>query len=125
MHWVYLNEEGKKLYGGIFPEGQLPVISMIPQLAKLGDLEKVSQVYLIRVGDLTSEQFTKIVDLVVKNLGGSRADIERDFKEHNIPLRAELTSGSGTDNIGFFLPDFNDEDECYEDYDEEEEVIES
>ena len=94
---------------------------MIPQLARLGDLEKVSQVYLIRVDDLTSEQFNKIVDLVVKNLGGPRADIERDFKEHNIPLRAELTSGAGTDNIGLFLPDSDDEDEWYEDYDEEDE----
>jgi len=64
-HWVYLNEEGKKLYGEVFPNGKLPVISMLPQWAKLGGTETPSQIYLVKVSELSSEQFSKIVDIVI------------------------------------------------------------
>lgn len=127
-HWIYLNDEGRKLYGEIFPHGKLPVISMFPQWAKLGGSETSSQIYLVKVSELSSEQFSKIVDIVMKNLGGPRREIEKNFKDNNIPLREELTSGAGTDQIGLFLPDSDfdeDEDEDWEDdedyYEEDEE----
>lgn len=119
-HWAYLNEEGRKLYGEVFPKGKLPVISMLPQWAKLGGSETPSQIYLVKVSELSSEQFSKIVDIVFKNLGGPRNEIEKNFKDYNIPLRYELTSGSGTDQIGFLLPDsdFEEEEDWDDDYDE-------
>jgi hypothetical protein len=118
-HWVYLNEAGKELYGAIFPDGQIPVVSMIPQWAKLGGSEASSKIYLIRVSDLSSEQFSKIVDSVVKNLNGPRTEIEKDFKEYNIPLREELISGAGTDQMGLFLPDFDEDEYDSDDWEDE------
>jgi len=43
-HWAYLNEKGRKLYGEIFPDGQVPLLSMIPQMAQLGGSEPPQRV---------------------------------------------------------------------------------
>jgi len=115
--WAYLNEEGKKLWGDIFPDGRIPVVSMVGQLAVLGDREEPEPIYMIRTSDLTPDQFGKILDKVSKNFSANREEVKTNFEKENIPLRQSLTSGAGTDNPGIFFPDYDD---SYDDsYDEE------
>jgi len=122
MHWASLNEVGKALFGEVFPDGRVPVVSMIPSWAKLGGSMEASRVYIVKVSELSEEQFSKIVDMVSARFGADREAVEKDFKDHGIPLREALTSGAGTDELGFLLsmadPDVSEYDED-EDGDEE------
>ena len=102
-HWAHLNEEGKKLYGEIFPNGVVPVLSMIPQMAKLGEGETPERVYIVYIEELTPEQFKAIVDLIAEKFNAPRSAVEADFKKNGIPLRGTLTSGAGTNHPGFFV----------------------
>ena len=102
-HWAYLNEEGKKLYGKIFPDGQVPVLSMVPQMAKLGESETPERVYMVYVEDLSEEQFKAIVDLIVEKFKAPRSAVEAEFRKNGIPLRETFVSGAGTNHPGFFV----------------------
>ncbi len=102
-NWVHLNDKGKELYGEIFPDGIVPVRSFIPQQARLGAERQVKRIFLVNVDEITEDQFNAIVDSVVKRMRVPRSAVERDFKANGIPLRAELTSGSGTTQQGFFI----------------------
>jgi len=102
-HWAYLNEEGKKLYGEIFPDGQVPVLSMIPQMANLGESETPERVYIVYIEELSSDQFKAIVDLIAEKFKAPRSIIEAEFKNNGIPLREKLVSGAGTNHPGFFV----------------------
>ena len=118
MHWATLNEMGKALYGEVFPDGRVPVLSMIPSWARLGGSKEASKVYLAKVSKLSEEQFGKIVDMVSARFGADREVVEKDFKDHGIPLREELTSGAGTDELGFLQSMADLEDSECEEYDE-------
>jgi hypothetical protein len=121
-HWAYLNDEGKKIYGDIFPDGEIPIVSMMPRMAHLGGGDTPSPIYMIRVDDLTPEQFAKILDLLTEKFKAPREAMEKDFRENGIPLRLELTSGAGSNQIGLFLPDYDENDrEEYDDDDYEDE----
>jgi len=100
-HWAYLNEEGMKVFGAVFPDKTVPVLSMICQVTALpiGDKE----IYMVYFDELTDEQIEKIINILVEKQGGPREDLEKQIKEYGLPLRRELTSGSGTNHIGLFL----------------------
>ena len=102
-HWAHLNDEGRKLYGHIFPDGQVPVLSMVPQMAKLGGSETPERVYIVYVEELSSDQFKAIVDLIAEKSRAPRSVIEAEFKKNGIPLRAKFVSGAGTNHPGFFV----------------------
>ena len=102
-HWARLNEKGKKLYGKIFPDGQVPVLSMVPQMAKLGESETPERVYIIYVPELLEEQFNAIVDLIVEKFKAPRSAVEAEFRKNGIPLRERFVSGAGTNHPGLFI----------------------
>ncbi|MCL5877893.1 MAG: hypothetical protein M1540_08800 [Candidatus Bathyarchaeota archaeon] len=45
--WAYLNAEGKKLWGDVFPDGEIPIQSMIAQAATLEGVNGVERVLLV------------------------------------------------------------------------------
>jgi len=102
-HWAYLNEEGKKLYGKIFPDGQVPVLSMVPQMAKLGESETPERVYIVYVPELSEGEFKAIVDLIIEKFNAPRSAIEAEFRRNGIPLREKFVSGAGTNHPGLFI----------------------
>ena len=100
-HWAYLNEEGMKLFGAVFPDKEVPVLSMLWQVVTLpiGDKE-IFKVYL---GELTDEQNETLFEILVEKFKASREDVEKHIKEYGLPLRRELTNGSGTNNPRLFF----------------------
>lgn len=103
-HWCYLNDEGKTLYGVVFPDGIVPVKVMIPQKARLeGELE-VQQVYKIDWNQLTDKQQDQILEITSKKFDASKQIIRKQFeKDGFIPLRGKYVSGAGTDQMGLFM----------------------
>lgn len=102
-HWAYLNDEGMKDWGCVFPDGKVPVLSMIPSQAKLQGLPGTDEVYMVYLDELTLEQFEKIVDIWEKKSGEKKEIISREIKKIGLPLRVSQTRGAGTDHSGFFI----------------------
>lgn len=102
-HWAYLNDEGKQLWSDVFPDGVVPVMVMIPQSANLEGQKDVMSVYLINESELTPEQIDLILTKLSNKFHAPKEVIKKDMLKSHIPLRRELTNGSGTDQMGLFL----------------------
>jgi len=71
-HWAYLNDEGKNLYGEIFPDGIVPVKVMFSQGATLENQKGINQVYKVDWEQLTEDQKTSIVKLLSLKFGADQ-----------------------------------------------------
>ena len=103
QHWAYLNDEGKRLWGDVFPNGIVPVMVMIPQSASLEGQDKIMSVFLINEKELTPEQIDLILTKLATKFNAPKEEIRKDMLKSHIPLRRELTNGSGTNQMGLFL----------------------
>lgn len=102
-HWAYLNDEGMKLWGDVFPKGVVPVTVLFQQLATLGDSDEQRKVFLINEKELTSEQIEKILNKLSAKFNAPKEAIKKEMMANHLPLRAELTNGSGTDEMRLFV----------------------
>jgi len=64
--WAHLNEEGMKQFGDIFPDGTVPIRSILPAQAILpnvqpGDGDETQEVYIVNVSALKPEALDKVV----------------------------------------------------------------
>jgi len=100
-HWAFLNDEGKELYGEVFPDGIVPVVSMIPGTAVIGGQEE--KIYLVCHEELSEVQTEKLVKLLAGVFGAPEADVKAELLKNRIPLRAKYTGGSGTNHPGLFV----------------------
>ena len=100
-HWVWLNEEGKKLYGEVFPTGEVPVLSMISTLA--GIAGQAERVFLIFHEELTDEQIDKMLTLLSEKFQAPKHVIKKEMLKNRIPLREKYVSSSGTNHPGLFI----------------------
>lgn len=101
-HWAYLNDAGKEAYSSIFLDGIVPVLSMIPIQGYAEGREQ--HFYKIYLPELTNEQFEGIVDILSEKFKSSKKEVSDYFKKiDHIPLRANLTNGSGTNHPGLFI----------------------
>ena len=116
-HWANLNDEGQKLYGKIWENGIVPVISMVPTWCMIEG--KPEQCYLIYHEEMTPEQITIMLDMLANRFGTSKSTIEAEMKKNRLPLRGKYVSSAGTNHMGLFLPDCPDEEDEPDDYDPE------
>lgn len=117
--WCYLNEDGMKEYGNIFPDRQVPILSMIPIMFQHPQLNEPKKAYLLRGSDLTEEQIEKLIDQASMKFDGlNKEEMRKHILTNQIPIREEITSGAGTKRIFMYLPDY-DPEEYEEDWNEE------
>jgi len=103
-HWVHLNEEGKKLFGSVFPDAIVPVKVMLPQSATLQGQVGVQGVYKVDWEQLSNEQHDRLLEILSKKFGAPKEAIRNQFeKDGFIPLRDKYVSGAGTDQMGLFI----------------------
>jgi hypothetical protein len=103
-HWVHLNEEGKRLFGSVFPDGIVPVQIMLSQDATLQGQNGIQRVYKVDWEQLSNEQREEILEILSQKFGAPKGTIRSQFeKDGFIPLRAQYVSGAGTDQIGLFI----------------------
>lgn len=101
-HWVHLNTEGMNIYGLIFPDGIVPVKVMLPNPAKLGG--QPHKMFKVDVAQLSQDQLRQLLELMSRKFHAPKDEIGRQIETDGfIPLRASLTSGSGTDQLGLFI----------------------
>ena len=87
-HWANLNDEGKKLYGEIWEDGTVPVVSMIPTWFNIEGQDE--QCYLIHHEEMTLEQINIMLDLLANRFGAPKSTIEEEMKKNRLPLRGKL-----------------------------------
>lgn len=90
-----LNDEGKKIWGYVFPEGCLPVKSVAPFKADVGKGEM--DVYLVDWAALTEAQRDLILDHLKTRFRNTRGVVETEILKSGLPLRAELVSAVSID----------------------------
>jgi hypothetical protein len=100
--WAYLNDEGKRIWGDIFPSGEVPVRSIVTQAA---DLEGAGEerVFIVEWTELTAEQQNAILQRLSKKSGAPKDVILKDIQKIGLPLREKYTNGAGTTRIGLVI----------------------
>ena len=99
--WVYLNAESMKLFGDVFPDGVVPVVSMIPGTAFFGGQEE--KMYLVFHEEMSEDQISRLVSLLAAKFGAPEADVKAQMLRDRIPLREMFTDGAGTDGLPLFV----------------------
>lgn len=99
--WIHLNAEGKKIYGHIFPDLLIPTMRMTPIL---GDIEgRPTKIYIIDHKAMPEKQLDKLIKFLAGNFEAPEEAIKKQMEDIGIPIRANLVSSAGTDNIGRFI----------------------
>lgn len=101
--WAFLNDEGKKIWGKIFPDGQVPIRSIISQGADLEGLNQTERVFLVDWPELTAEQQDAILTKLSEKSGAAKDVILKDILKIGLPLREKYTNGCGTTRVGLFI----------------------
>lgn len=99
--WAHLNEGGLAIYGEIFPNGLVPIQSIMSQERILGD--QTSKAYMVFLPELTSDQLDKLVDIFQSKTRDPKDQIKAEILRMGLPIRVELTSGSSTDGLALFI----------------------
>lgn len=102
-HWAYLNEEGMEMFGEVFPDRTVPVVSMIAMIGPLGTPDNIEEYFKVEWDELTKAQMKKIYSILCFKFEVQKIQIAKQIREFGMPLRKSLTNGSGTDHPGFFV----------------------
>jgi len=86
-----LNDEGKKVWGYAFPEGEIPVKNLVSQTAMLEGLGE-EKVFLVNWEALTMKQKSLVLDHFKKRFGNSEVEVEAEIRKKGLPLRAKYVS---------------------------------
>jgi hypothetical protein len=103
MTWASLNAEGKAIWGDVFPDGEVPIQSIIVQPATLEGIAKTERVFLVDWKELTAQQQDAVLEKLGKRSGAAKDVILKDVLKIGLPLREKYTDGCGTTRMGLFL----------------------
>jgi hypothetical protein len=101
--WASLNGEGKAVWGDVFPDGEVPVQSIIAQPATLEGVTKTERVFLVDWKELTAQQQDAVLEELSKRSGAAKDVILKDILKIGLPLREKYTDGCGTARLGLFV----------------------
>jgi hypothetical protein len=86
-----LNDEGKKIWGFVFPNGEVPIkgiSSYKAQIEEKGEME----VYLVDWAALTDQERDLILDHLKSRFENSKVAVLTEILKNGLPLRAFLVS---------------------------------
>lgn len=100
---AYLTDEGMKLFGHIFPNGKIPIRSIIAYQSEIADYKGI--VYMCDWRMLSDEQKEKLRRFMVEVRGIPEGDFGNLLESHHqcIPLRNEIVSIVGSDESHKYL----------------------
>jgi len=103
VSWAYLNAEGKQHWGDIFPDGKVPIHSIIEIPAKLKGIRPMQKVYMVDWQKLSTEQQLATLEKLTKLCGTPKAEILQEILKVGLPLREKYTDGCATSRMELFL----------------------
>ena len=100
--WATLNDEGMKWFGEVFPDGYVPIRSIVEEKAILSDKEQ--DIYEVEWKLLTCDQQEKLAKILSKLFKRNPTEIKGVIELAGfLPLRRTLTKGSGTKRLEMFI----------------------
>ncbi|MCW3984259.1 MAG: hypothetical protein NWE96_09745 [Candidatus Bathyarchaeota archaeon] len=103
MSWAYLNAEGKRHWGDIFPDGKVPIQSIIEIPAKLKGIKPTQKVYMVDWQKLSTEQQLATLQKLTELSGTPKAEILQEIQTVGLPLREKYTDAVATNRMELFL----------------------
>ena len=100
-HWAFLNSEGKRVFGDVFPDGLVPVVSLVPGVAVIGGVEE--RIYLVFHEEMSEDQLSGFVKLLAAKFGATEVAVMAQMLRVRIPLREKYTDGAATDGLPLFI----------------------
>jgi hypothetical protein len=101
--WASLNAEGKAVWGDVFPDGEVPVHSIIAQAATLEGIAETERVFLVDWRELNARQQDAVLEKLSKRSGAAKDVVLKDILKIGLPLREKYTYGCGTTRMELFL----------------------
>jgi hypothetical protein len=98
MFKAFLNDEGKKIWGSVFPDGLVPIKSPIPHQADLGGGASQEPVYIVAWDELTPIQRGQIINNLAVKFRAPPSAVEKQILEKGMPLRASLINATSIPN---------------------------
>lgn len=92
MFKAFLNEEGKKTWGFVFPEGSVPIESPIPIQAELPDGQQL--IYIVAWDELKPLERGLILNFLAERFKAPVSEVEKQIVEKGMPLRASLVDAT-------------------------------
>jgi len=100
----YLNDHGKMLYGNAFPDGKIPLTSILLESARLGNKPVREEIYRIDIKQMTEEQIDSVVKIVARSTNARTILVRASFVDLGfIPIRASLVATVSTDDLHLFV----------------------
>ena len=100
--WAYLNSEGKTVWGNVFPEGEVPIQSIVAQPATLEGIDGTERVFLVDWKELNVQQQDAILEKLSKRSGANKEIILKNVLKVGLPLRKKYTEGCATSRLELF-----------------------
>jgi len=99
--WTCLNDDGKRVWGDIFPDGKVPVSSCFQKATLEGG--GAERVVLVTWSALSSAQKDAIVAKLSERSGATKEAILKDILKIGLPLRERYTTGVVAAELRFFI----------------------
>jgi len=99
--WTLLNDEGKRVWGDVFPDGKVPVCSYFQEAHLEG--RGTIRVILVNWSALSSEQKDAILTKISKTTGSQKEEILKDILKIGLPLRESYTTAFVAAESRFFI----------------------
>jgi hypothetical protein len=99
--WVLLNDEGKRVWGDVFPDGKVPVSSWFRE----ADLEDhgTTRIILVNWWALSQGQKDVILTKISKTTRSPKEEILKDILKIGLPLRESYTTACVAAESRFFI----------------------
>jgi hypothetical protein len=103
--WVWLNDEGKRVWGDVFPDGKVPVCSYFQEanLMRGGVTPIATRIVFVNWSALSSEQKLAVLTKISKTTGSSKVEILKDILKIGLPLRESYTTAFVAAKLRFFI----------------------
>ena len=98
--FVWLNEEGKKVWGDVFPGSKIPVTSLDFRKADLGGQEEV---VMVAWHALSKDVKTKVAKKIADAINVPIENVLNEIEKVGLPLRKKYTTGIIAAELRFFI----------------------
>jgi len=95
--WANLSDEGKKAWGSIFVENQIPILNPFSQKANMEGQQEKFDVYAINWFLVESERKEAILQKLSDKFGAPKDVIKADIEKIGLPLQAKYVCSVGID----------------------------
>jgi hypothetical protein len=98
-----LNVEGKRYWGGIFPDGKVPIQSIAAQQARVEGISDPESVFAIDWKVLSERQQQAVLKKLTIQKGTPKQEVLKELLSAGLPLQRKHIQSMGTDRMQLYF----------------------